>query len=312
MADNLLSRDQLIDLLVGLVGYDASGETFKQYDFLDYPVPGQPLTEADALAATDDRLAIVYLEGILIDGESEDGVMGAGTINRTLHELRLDDSVKAVVLRINSPGGSGTAASKVLREIELLNREKPVVVSMGGMAASAGYMLAAAGDTIFTEPTTITGSIGVVVMLPNVAGLADKLSIHFDGVETHPFAGTYSIGRPKTEEEMRQVRAFAEEFYLEFLQSVAVNRDIEPAKVRSLAKGRVWSGKAALELGLADQAGGLMDAMQRAADLAGIGDSYQLIKRPRPRSPSRSKGAASSSPSTSANIRLRIVPPIGL
>jgi protease-4 len=284
LADSLLSRDAFIEHLAGKVGYDADGETFKQFDFMDYPAQADPLMEAMALNGHGNKLAIAYLDGILIDGESSDGFIGSETIIRYLRELRYDDSVRAVVLRVNSQGGSATASNKVLREIHLLNNEKPVVVSMGGMATSAGYMLSAAGDTIFTEPSTITGSIGVVVMLPNIAGLADKLSLTFDGVETHRFAGTYSLGRAKTEEELRQVWQLVEAFYDDFVDSVAVNRGMDRKQVLELAKGRIWSGKAALELGLADEEGGLMDAVQRAADLAGIGDAYHLIERPRPKS----------------------------
>ena len=285
MADRMLARDELVELLINEVGVDASGDTFRQFDFIDYTRMSQdPLMQSLELMSQPNRVAVLYVEGILIDGESEDGVVGSDTLIRHLRNLRKDDNVKAVVLRMNSPGGSGTASSKVVREIELTNAEKPVVVSMGGIAASAGYMMSAAGDYVFTEPATITGSIGVVSMLPNIAGLAEKLSINFQGVGTHKFSGAYSLGRSKTEEEMRQVRAIAEQYYEEFVQSVAANREMDLEEVLRVASGRVWSGTAAVELDLADEIGGLEMAIQRAADLAGIGDAFSVSDFPPPKS----------------------------
>ena len=152
---------------------------------------------------------------------------------------------------------------------------------MGGMAASAGYMMAAAGEQIFAQPLTVTGSIGVVIMLPNIEELANKLSVSFEGVETHPFAGTMSVGRKKNPEEMRQIRELAADFYDEFLTFVSENREMTYSQVREVARGRVWSGKSALDNGLVDEVGGLMSAVQRAADLAGIGNDYKIIERPK-------------------------------
>jgi protease-4 len=282
LADKQMTEDEFIDYLSGKTAYDKERESYRQFDFMDYLRRSGPVIPELDLMGGGNKVAILYAEGILVDGEGADGTLGSDKLIRHLREMRKDDSVKAIVLRVNSPGGSATASFKLVREIELTNDRKPVVASMGGIATSAGYMISAACEHIYAEPSTITGSIGVVSMLPNVEGLADKLSINFEGVETHPFAGTYSVGRAKTDEEMAQVRSLSAGLYNDFLNVVATGRDLSVEEVRTRAKGRVWSGLKAIELGLVDDAGGLMPAVQRAADLAGIGDDFKLIERPRP------------------------------
>lgn len=281
LSDRQLAHDEFVDFLAGESAYDTEGKSFRQVGFLDYIALKAPVIPEMKLIGQRNKVAVIYAEGILVDGESDDGVVGSATLVKHLREARLDDSVKAVVLRINSPGGSATASFKLVREIELTHAEKPVVASMGGIATSAGYMISAACDQIFTEPSTITGSIGVVIMLPNIEQMADKLSIAFEGVETHPFAGTYSIGHSKTPAEMEQIRTLARSFYEDFIAIVSDGRDMSTEAVRAVAGGRVWSGLAALENGLADEDGGLMAAVQRAADLASIGDDYTIVERPR-------------------------------
>ncbi len=281
LADSILNEDELYKKLVDIVGYDREGESFQQFDFLDYVYMDMSVPEALNFGAGGNKVAVLYIEGIIVDGKGDDRFVGAEAIIEHLKDLRDDESVKALVIRVSSPGGSATASSRIAREILLTRNKMPVVVSMGGVGASGGYMVAAVGDQIFVEPTTITGSIGVVSMLPNIEKLADKLSINFEGVETHKFAGSFSLARSKNEEEMRQIRALGAQTYDEFLQMVAVNRDMTLPEVRAVAKGRVWSGKAALQNGLADTEGGLMAAIQRAADMAGIGDDYKVIDRPR-------------------------------
>lgn len=282
LADTLMSEDQLVEYLIGKVGFDSKGETFLQFDFLEYRSLGDPLAGLMDFDTGNSKVAILYVEGMILDGKSSDGIVGAETVNKHLRALRDDDSVKAVVIRVNSPGGSASASSRIAREIELTNEEKPVVISMGGIAVSGGYMISAVGDYIFAESTTITGSIGVVSMLWNIEDLADKLSLNFEGVETHPFAGSFSLARAKTAEELRQIRALGEQTYDEFLQLVAVNRGITRNDLLPLAEGRIWSGQAAVANKLADEIGGLNNAVQRAADLAGIGDGFDIIERPKP------------------------------
>jgi protease-4 len=281
LADQQMSNDELIDHLAAQTAYDPDAESFRQFDFLDYLGFTRPAIPELDILGSGNKVAVLYAEGILMEGDGVDGTIGGDDLIRNLRQLRKDDSVKAIVLRINSPGGSATASFKVAREIELTNSVKPVVTSMGGIATSAGYMIAAPAEFIYAEPSTITGSIGVVIMLANVEQLAEKLAINFEGVETHPFAGTYSIGHSKTPGEMAQIRKLSKSFYEDFLSIVAENRDMTMDAVRERAKGRVWSGLAAEKLGLVDATGGLSAAIQRAADLAGIGDDYRLIERPR-------------------------------
>lgn len=281
-ADRLASSSDLIQVLAEAGAYDAGEKTFQQVAFSDYIRVGD--VSFEEIFGGGDTVAIVYAEGGLVDGEGDRTVIGADRLVRDLRQLREDTSVKAIVLRVNSPGGSATGAFKVAREIVRTNAEKPVVASMGGMAASAGYMISAPCEEIIAEPSTITGSIGVVMMLANIEALANRLSIHFESVQTHPFAGTFSLGRSKTEAEMEQFRQIGADFYDEFLALVAEGRGMEVREVREMARGRVWSGQRALDLGLVDAHGGLMQAVRRAADLAGIGDNYRIEERPRARS----------------------------
>ena len=282
LADQQMSYDDFTDYLISQSAYDSTADSFRGFSFADYLDSTQPVVpELSLIGGPRNKVAVIYAEGILVDGEGGQGMLGVDPLIRHLREARNEDAIRAVVLRINSPGGSATASFKLVRELEVTNEKKPVVASMGGIATSAGYMMAAPCEHIFAAPSTITGSIGVVIMLPNIEGLAEKLSISFEGVETHPFAGTYSLGRAKTEEEMNQIRSLSKGFYAEFLNVVASGRDMDPEEVRSRAKGRVWSGSQALELGLVDDLGGLTKAIQRAADLAGIGDDYTVIERPR-------------------------------
>jgi protease-4 len=281
LADGLLQQSAFNQKLIDRVGYDAEGETFLQFDFVDYLLPDMPMPAALDLSMGGNKIAVLYIEGVIIDGKGDDGFAGADTIIKHLRELREQSSVKALVIRVNSPGGSSSASSRIAQEIEMTREKLPVVISMGGVGASGGYMVAAVGDQVFVQPTTITGSIGVVSMLPNIEKMAEKLSINIEAVETHPFAGSFSLGRVKTDEEMRQLRALGAQIYDEFLEVVARNRDMTVDEVRRVAKGRVWSGKAAIENGLADAEGGLAMAIQRAADMAGIGNDYKVIDRPR-------------------------------
>jgi len=281
LADESMTDNELIELLIGQNAYDNEAKTFRQTGLIDYLEATAPVLPEINLTGPANKVAVVYAQGTLVDGEGTDGVIGGDSLVREFRELRLDDSVKAIVLRVNSPGGSATAGFKVVREMELTNAVKPVVASMAGIATSGGYMISAPAERIFAEPSTITGSIGVVSSLINAEELAGKLSLHFEGVETHRFAGTYSIARAKTPQEMEQVRAFGANVYEDFIDLVASGRGMTTEEVREVARGRVWSGMDALENGLVDEAGGLGKAIQRAADLAGIGDNFRVIERPR-------------------------------
>ncbi len=227
------------------------------------------------------RIAVVYAEGVIVDGEGEEeGEVGGDRFARELRQLRDDDDVKAVVLRVNSPGGSATASEIMQRELRLLQEEKPVIVSMGSVAASGGYWISTYGERIFAEPTTITGSIGVIGMLFNVKELSQKIGMSFDVVKTGKFADTETISRPKTEEEMRSIQSVVDWIYDSFLDRVAEGRKLDRAVVKEIAQGRVWSGVDAKRLGLVDEFGGLTDAIAYAAKEANLGTDYRLLEYP--------------------------------
>ena len=212
---------------------------------------------------------------------ADDLVYGDKTA-RMLRQIRQDDSIKAVVLRVNSPGGSVSASETIQREIRLIQKDKPVVVSMGTVAASGGYWISTNTERIFAEPTTITGSIGVFGMYLNLQGLAnDKLGLTFDTVKTARFADANTIARPKTEEELALFQTFVDWVYDQFIGKVADSRKLTRAAVQEIAQGRVWSGKEALKLGLVDELGGLSSAVKYAATKAGLGDNFRVAEYPR-------------------------------
>ncbi|TNE27899.1 MAG: signal peptide peptidase SppA [Bacteroidetes bacterium] len=218
-----------------------------------------------------ERIAVVYAEGDVSIGKSSSGVMGAETIIEALREVRTNDDIAAVVLRVNSPGGLSLAGDAMWREVQLTAEAKPLVVSMGNVAASAGYLISAPADYIMVQPQTITGSIGVFAMFPIAEGLLhDKLGVNFETVATHEMAGMGVPDRPLTEAEYALLQNNVDVIYNRFRDAVASGRDMDRAAVDKLAKGRVWTGVQAIENGLADGEGGLVDAIEKAKELAGI------------------------------------------
>ncbi|MBP7449198.1 MAG: signal peptide peptidase SppA [Flavobacteriales bacterium] len=227
------------------------------------------------------KLAVIYAEGSIMTGKSEDGTIGSTSLAATIREAREDSSIKAIVLRVNSPGGSGLASDVIWREVDLAKRVKPVVVSMGDVAASGGYYISAPATRIFAEPTTITGSIGVFGMIPNMKGFFNnKLGITFDGEKTHKYADMMTVSRPLSEEELAIVQDYVDEFYDGFKERVAEGRKMTVAQVDSIGQGRVWTGGDALRLGLVDELGGLEAAKTSAAELAGMSD-YRVVELPK-------------------------------
>ena len=189
--------------------------------------------------------------------------------------------MKAIVLRVNSPGGSASASEVIQREIRLIKKVKPIVVSMGTYAASGGYWISAYGDRIFAEPTTITGSIGVFGIQFDVKKLANDHGITFDSVKTGKYADALTISRPKTPEEIAVLQRMVDWIYGEFVGKVAEGRKLERSEVEAIAQGRVWSGAEAMKHGLVDELGGLNAAVAYAAEKAGLGGNYRLIEYPR-------------------------------
>lgn len=215
------------------------------------------------------RIAVIYAEGEIVDGRGGEGSIGSDEFKNLVRKARFDNNIKAIVLRVNSPGGSALASEVILRELMLAKKEKPVVVSFGDVAASGGYYISAHADSIFAQPNTITGSIGVFGIIPNMGGFfKDKLGVTFDGVKTGPFADLPSISRPLNDAEKRFIQNSVDTIYHTFKDRVATGRKISMVQVDSIAQGRVWTGKRAIEIGLVDKIGGLQDAINAAARMA--------------------------------------------
>ena len=227
----------------------------------------------------DDIIAVIYAQGEINGGEGDVDYIGELSINRSLKEAREDDDVKAVVLRVDSPGGSALVSDLIWREIELTKKVKPVVVSMGNLAASGGYYIACNANTIFAEPTTITGSIGVFGMLPNVHGFATKYGVNAEQVQTHKNAVGYSIFEPISEEYKTIALEGVDRIYKTFVNRVAAGRKMSFNQVDAIAQGRVWTGTDAIKNGLVDKLGNLDAAIAHAATL-GKSKSYRTENYP--------------------------------
>lgn len=286
LVDRLAYRDEILNDLKTLTGEDADARTFRQISLAAYAhavgtqKPGVSETRG-INGSRGGRIAVVYAEGAIVDGEGSIVEVGGDRFSRELRRLRSDPKVRAIVLRVNSPGGSATASEHILRELRLAAEQVPVVVSMGGYAASGGYWISTGSTRIFAEPMTITGSIGVFGALFNVQQLANDLGITWDTVKTADKADLYSIARPKTEAEMAIFQARVDHTYTDFLARVAAARSMTPEAVHEIAQGRVWSGQRAVELGLVDELGGLADAIAYAAKSAGLSDDFTLSEFPR-------------------------------
>jgi len=227
-----------------------------------------------------EKIALIYAQGNIIDGGGGEGQIASADYIKLIRKARLDKTIKAIVLRVNSGGGSALASETIWRELSLAKAEKPVVVSFGDVAASGGYYIACGADSIFASPTTITGSIGVFGIIPNMEGFfKNKLGITFDGVKTAPYADLGAIYRPMNENEKKFVQQSIDEIYLSFKQRVADGRKKSVDDVDSIAQGRVWSGNRAIGIGLVDKFGGLQDAVDCAARMAKLSD-YRLREYP--------------------------------
>ena len=230
-----------------------------------------------------ERIAVIYAEGEIIDGEGSDETIGGERFRKMIRKARLDNSVKAIVLRVNSGGGSALASEVIWRELKMAKEDgKPVVVSFGDVAASGGYYIACGADSIFASANTITGSIGVFTVIPDLSGFfKNKLGITFDGVKTAPHADMPSATRPMTDVEKQQMQNSVDRVYLMFKQRVAEGRKKSIEYIDSIAQGRVWSGTAALQNGLIDRIATLDEAIASAAAMAQL-KTYGIKEFPEP------------------------------
>ena len=282
LVDRSAYRDQVIDELKVKTGRKkGTKESFKQISLAAYA--GVAAGETGGALGRKNQIAVVYAEGDIVDGEGQMGEVGGHKFARELRQLRQDENIKAVVLRVNSPGGSASASEEIQRELRLTMQTKPVVVSMGSVAASGGYWISTYSHRIFAEPATITGSIGVYGMFLNVQQLFNHFGLTFDTVKTGQLADMLIPSRPKTEAEMAVFQKLVDWIYDEFTAKVAESRKIDKAKVLEIAQGRVWSGTEAKKLGLVDEVGGLGKAITYAAEKAGLGTNYRLTEFPHKR-----------------------------
>lgn len=275
LVDKIAYHDEFVNGLKNKMGvaYDKKLNTVTIADYARYAAPKIKSNTSK------NKIAVIYAEGDIIYGEGEQGIVGHITINKSIEKARNDDRIKAIVLRVNSPGGSALASELIWREIELTKKIKPVVVSMGDLAASGGYYIAANADKIIAEPTTITGSIGVFGVLPNFTNLAADMGINAEQVTTNTNAVTYSIFEPLNENQYKYIEEGIIDVYGLFTKRVADGRNLTQEQVEDIAQGRVWTGNDALNNGLVDELGGLDLALQYAAEAAEIED-YKIREYP--------------------------------
>jgi protease-4 len=277
LVDRVGYFDEALDALRELTGTRA-GERFPQVDLNTY---AGTLERGSSGRGNTASIAVVYVEGDIVDGEGRIGSVGGSRYAREIRRLRQDPNIRAMVIRVNSPGGSVSAAETIQREIARARETMPVVVSFGTMAASGGYWISTHSDRIYAQPNTITGSIGVFGILPNIQEIANRFGVTFDEVKTAQFADVFSMVRPKTEEEMERIQDMVDQIYQDFLKRVADGRGMSVEDADKLAQGRIWSGSEALRLNLVDEIGGLSDAIAFAGEKAGL-VSWRLQEFPRP------------------------------
>jgi protease IV len=274
LVDKILYPDQVKQELLKLGTAEKAGE-FRKIGMGEY----SEIAESKA-KKSDQKIAVLYAQGTIVEGSSEPGQIGSDTFAETVAALRKNKNIKAVVLRVNSPGGSATASDHMQRELKLLSQEKPLVVSMGNVAASGGYYISTNANRIFAQPNTITGSIGVIGLQLNFQKLASNQGLTWDVVKTSKFSDSATVSRPKTKEELAIAQKFVNQIYDEFLNRVAEGRKISKDKVNEIAQGRVWSGVEAQKIGLVDELGGLQESIAYAAKQAKLGDNWELAEFP--------------------------------
>jgi protease-4 len=275
LIDGDLHFDEYENLLRNVVGV-SQGEDLNYIEFKEYV----RLAHWEKVHTGTDKIAVIYAQGEIFYGDGGKDFLGQGLMVDALHKAKNDKDVKAIVLRVDSPGGSALVSDIIWREITLAKAEKPVVVSFGNVAASGGYYIGVAGDKIFAEPTTITGSIGVFGTIPNIHELAGNIGVNAEQVGTNKNSVDYSLFEPMNDSFRDVVQEGIEDTYNTFLQRVAEGRKMSLAQVDSLAQGRVWSGVDAQANGLVDELGNLDDAIAAAADMAGLGN-YGIRKYPK-------------------------------
>lgn len=272
LVDNLFFKDQVVEQLKALTG---SGNTVNAVNNANYA------KSYKAKNYNKNEVAVIYASGQIFDGKGNEENIYSENLAKTIRKVREDRNVKAVVLRVNSPGGSALASAIIGRELDLTKEEKPLIVSMGNYAASGGYWISAKGDYIFADPTTLTGSIGVFGTFPNMQGLFNhKFGLTFDVVKTNENADFGNFTQPLTPFQYAKLQENVVKTYDEFTLRVAEGRGLRQSYVDSIGQGRVWAGADAIELGLVDQLGDLEDAIAYAVEQANLGNDYKVSEWP--------------------------------
>ena len=280
LVDALKTRDEVREELIALVGEDEDEMTINKIQFDDYLTAIKP--QQEQIRDDTSKVGIIVAKGVILDGVQPAGKIGGDTLTDLIRQARLDDEVKALVLQIDSPGGSALASELIRRELELTRRSgKPVVVSMSSIAASGGYWIASPADEIWAAPTTITGSIGIYSAFATLEKSLDYLGIHNDGVGTTRVADAFDTARPLNPIIADSMEQIIQHNYRRFIKTVSEGRNLTLQDVEKIAQGRVWSGKTAKALGLVDQFGDLQDAVQSAANMVNLKD-YDVIYIERP------------------------------
>ncbi len=279
LVDSIVYEDQVLDIMREKIGIKRNDKI----NFISLHDVKPAVVKNEGKTFTKNKLAVIYASGeiSMTPGTSltEESISGP-EMAEVIREARMDTTIKAIVLRINSPGGSSVASELIWREVDLATKQKPVVVSMGDVAASGGYYIACAADTIIANPTTLTGSIGVFGVIPNFQNLlSKKLGINSEVVKTNEKSDLPSVTRPLTEKEREIMQGMVENVYTTFVNHVSEGRSLSYQQVDEIGQGRVWTGENALKLGLVDMLGNLNDAIEIAKEMGGL-DNYRVIKLP--------------------------------
>ena len=284
LVDKVVYYDEVLTKLKELTGKKEEDKTFTQITLNNYSKVAKVAQTLSKNVKSNNKIGVVYAQGEIVNGTGTPREIGGDRLAKELRRLRLDDKVKAVVLRVNSPGGSASASEVIGREVKLISEEKPLIVSMGNIAASGGYWISMNADRILAQANTITGSIGVFGVLFNIQEIANKNGITWDVVKIGKFADLNTTSRPKTEDELVLIQKMVDSIYERFITNVATARNLAPEKVEEIAQGRVWSGANAQKLGLVDEIGGIETAIKVAAEEAELGDSWKVEEYPKSRS----------------------------
>ena len=276
MVDGLIYRDELEQMIAEKLALEEE----ENIPFLSLGKYYENI-KAHLMSFEDDKIAVIYANGEIVNGNNSSDVIDGKRMAECIRQARADSSIKAIVFRVNSPGGDALASEMIWREIYLTDQVKPVIVSMGDYAASGGYYIACAARRIFAEATTLTGSIGVFGVIPNMQRMFNnKLGVTFDNVKTNEHSDYFSVTHPMSEFDHAVILKQIESIYFTFIQRVADGRNMSTTEVDSIGQGRIWSGLDALENGLVDELGGIYDAINFAAEEAGLSE-YSVVELPK-------------------------------